>query len=387
MARPATPRDPYEVLGVPRGADDTQIKKAFRALARELHPDVNTEDPDAEEKFKEAAEAYEILSDPERRATYDRYGHEGLRSGGYQPNFDQFGSLSDLFEAFFGGAGGAGGGIFGSGGARGPVAGGDIGAELELELVEAAAGGPFTVEYESVVRCERCRGNGAEPGTPIETCSKCGGAGRLQAVTRTPFGQMMRTVVCDACGGDGRVPVNPCAECRGGGRVVGERSVTVDVPAGIADGQRVRLAGRGHAGEPGGPSGDLYVLMHVKEDERFVREGDDLITVLDVPAPVAALGASFEVPTLDGTTTVEVAAGTQPGEVLTMRGQGMPRLQRHGHGDLRVVVNVQIPRRLSEQQRRMLERFNATITPENLRSDESLFSRLRRALNGHTHGR
>jgi molecular chaperone DnaJ len=376
MARPATPRDPYAVLGVARSADEVQIKKAFRALARELHPDVNTDDPDAEEKFKEAAEAYEILSDPERRATYDRYGHEGLRSGGYQPNFDQFGSLSDLFEAFFGGTGG---------GMRGPAGGGDVGVELELELEQAASGGPFSVTYQAVVRCEHCRGNGAEPGTPIETCTKCGGAGRLQAVTRTPFGQMMRTVVCDSCGGDGRVPKQPCAECRGGGRVMTERTVTVDVPAGIADGQRVRISGRGHVGEPGGPAGDLYVLMHVREDERFVRDGDDLVTALDVAAPLAALGASFEVPTLDGPTTVEVAAGTQPGEVLVLRGKGMPRLQRHGHGDLRVVINVQIPRRLSEQQRRMLERFAETITPDNLRSDESLFSRLRRALHHHGH--
>src|SRR5580658_8788379 len=168
------PRDPYEVLGVQRDASEQQIKKAFRALAMELHPDVNAHDPQAEEKFKEAAEANEILSDPQRRATYDRYGHEGLRSGGYQPNFDQFGSLSDLFEAFFGG--GSGGGIF-AGGARGPAAGGDVGAELELELAEAASGGPFAVSYEAVVRCEHCRGNGAEPGTPIETCEKCGGAG------------------------------------------------------------------------------------------------------------------------------------------------------------------------------------------------------------------
>ena len=382
MARPAMPRDPYEVLGVPRAADETQIKKAFRALARELHPDVNTEDPQAEEKFKEAAEAYEILSDPERRATYDRYGHEGLRSGGYQPNFDQFGSLSDIFEAFFGGGGG--GGVFG-GGARGPAAGGDVGVELELELAQAAVGGPFAVAYQAIARCEHCRGNGAEPGTPIETSARCGGAGRLQAVTRTPFGQMMRAVVCDTCGGDGRVAVNPCAECHGSGRVAAERELTVDIPAGIADGQRVRIGGRGHTGEPGAPPGDLYVLVHVKEDERFVRDGDDLVTVLDVSAPLAALGASFEVPTLDGPTPIEIAPGTQPGEILTLRGKGMARLQRHGRGDLRVVVNVQIPRRLSEPQRRMLERFNETITEENLRSDESLFARLRRALHGHHH--
>jgi molecular chaperone DnaJ len=383
MARPATPRDPYEVLGVPRGADDAQIKKAFRTLARELHPDVNTEDPQAEEKFKEAAEAYEILSDPDRRATYDRYGHEGLRSGGYQPNFDQFGSLSDLFEAFFGGGGGGGGGIFGGGFTSGPLGGEDVGVQIELELAQAATGGAFPVTYDAVALCEHCHGNGAEPGTPIETCERCAGTGQLQGVTRTPFGQMVRTVVCDRCAGDGRVAVTPCGECRGRGRVRKTGTVTVEIPAGIADGQRVRISGRGHAGERGGPPGDLYVLVRVRDDERFVREGDDLVTVLDVPAPLAALGATFEVPTLDGPVAVDVVPGTQPGEVLSVRGRGVPRLRGHGAGDLRVVVNVQIPRRLSDEQRAMLEDFAATITEENLRSDESMFSRLRRALRGH----
>jgi len=379
MARPATPRDPYDVLGVARDADEAQIKKAFRSLARELHPDVNTEDPDAEEKFKQAAEAYEILSDPDRRATYDRYGHEGLRSGGWQPNFDQFGSLNDLFEAFFGGGGG---GIFGGGG-RGPAVGGDVGSELEIDLAQAGEGGPFSVTYEAVAVCEHCRGNGAEPGTPIETCGQCGGAGRLQAVTRTPFGQMMRTVVCDRCGGDGRVAATPCADCRGRGRVVDEHTVTVDIPPGIADGQRVRIGGRGHAGEPGAPPGDLYVLVHVREDERFLRDGDDLVTALDVPAPLAALGSTFEVPTLARPATVEVPAGTQPGEVIVLRGKGMPRLRRHGFGDLRVVVNVLIPRRLSEEQRVLLEELSRTITPENLHADGSMFAKLRRALRPH----
>jgi len=381
MARPATPRDPYEVLGVSRAADDAQIKKAFRSLARELHPDVNTEDPQAEEKFKEAAEAYEILSDPERRATYDRFGHEGLRSGGYQPNFDQFGSLGDLFEAFFG----AGGGIFGGAGRGGPAPGGDVGAELELDLAQAAAGGAFAVTYEAVDRCEHCRGNGAEPGTPIETCEHCGGAGHRQAVTRTPFGQVMRTVVCEHCGGDGRLAAQPCATCRGQGAVMARRTVTVEVPAGIADGQRVRIGGRGSVGAPGAPAGDLYVLIAVREDERFVRDGDDLVTALDVPAPLAALGASLEVPTLAAPATVEIAPGTQPGEVITLRGQGMPRLQRHGRGDLRVVVNVQIPRRLSDEQRSLLEQLSATITEDNLRADESMFARLRRSLHLHHH--
>src|ERR1035437_98559 len=192
------PRDPYEVLGVERAAEEQQVKKAFRQLARELHPDVNAHDPDAEEKFKEAAEAYEILSDPERRATYDRHGHDGLKSGGYAPNFEGFGSISDLFNAFFGGGGG------GAGGRAGPAQGGDIGVAVEIELIQAAHGAKVEVLYDAIERCEHCHGNGAEPGTPIETCERCGGAGQLQAATRTPFGQMVRTVVCDVCHGDGR---------------------------------------------------------------------------------------------------------------------------------------------------------------------------------------
>jgi molecular chaperone DnaJ len=377
MSQTSTPRDPYEVLGVQRDADEQQIKKAFRALAMELHPDVNAHDPQAEEKFKEAAEANEILSDPERRATYDRYGHEGLRSGGYAPNFDAFGSISDLFETFFGGGGG---GAFG--GRAGPAAGGDLAVAVEIDLVEAAKGTKVQVTYEAVERCEHCHGNGAEPGTPIETCERCAGHGQLQAVTRTPFGQMARTVLCDVCHGDGRVPKQPCRECRGRGRKTARRELEVDVPAGIADSQRIRLSERGHAGEAGAPAGDLYVLVRVREDERFVREGDDLIAALDVAAPLAALGATLQTPTLEGMASVEVPPGTQPGEVLTLRGEGMPGLRRGRRGDLRMVVNVMIPRRLSEEQRELLERLNGTLTAENLRSDESMFAKLRRTLRG-----
>ena len=370
-------RDPYEVLGVGRSADEREIKKAFRGLARELHPDVNAHDPQAEEKFKEAAEAYEILSDPQRRATYDRYGHEGLRSGGYAPNFEGFGSISDLFEAFFGGAGAFGGGR------GGPAPGGDVAATIEIDLTEAASGGKHEISYEVVGRCERCHGNGAEPGTPIETCERCGGAGRLQAVTRTAFGQMVRTVECDVCGGDGRVPKVPCPECDGRGRKVVRRTLEIDVPAGIDDGQQIRLSGRGHVGDPGAPDGDLYVLVRVAPDPRFVREGDDLITALDVPAPRAALGTTLEIETLDGPAEVEIAAGTQPGEVMTLRGRGMPRLRRGGSGDLRVVVNVVIPRRLDDEQRELLEQLAESLTDENMRSDESVFSKLKRALRPH----
>jgi molecular chaperone DnaJ len=371
------PRDPYEVLGLGRDASEPQIKKAFRALAMQLHPDVNAHDPLAEEKFKEAAEANEILSDPERRATYDRYGHEGLRSGGYAPNFDASGSISDLFNAFFGG-----GGAFG--GRSGPASGEDMAVAVEIDLVEAANGAKVQVAYEAVERCEHCHGNGAEPGTPIETCERCAGHGQLQAVTRTPFGQMARTVVCDVCHGDGRVPKQPCRECRGRGLKAVRRELDVDIPVGISDGQRIRLSERGHAGEAGAPAGDLYVLVRVREDERFVREGDDLITALDVAAPLAALGATLSTPTLDGMSSIEVPPGTQPGEVLTLRGEGMPALRRGRRGDLRLVVNVVIPRRLSEAQRELLEQLNGTLTEENLRSEESMFNKLRRTLRGQT---
>jgi molecular chaperone DnaJ len=370
------PRDPYEVLGVSRDASGQQVKKAFRQLARELHPDVNAHDPEAEEKFKDAAEAYEILSDEERRATYDRYGHDGLRSGGYAPNFDGFSSIGDLFEAFFGASGAS--GAFG--GRAGRAQGGDAAVPVEIDLLEAAHGARVTVAFESVDRCEHCRGNGAEPGTPIETCKRCGGAGQLQATTRTPFGQMLRTIVCDVCGGDGRTPTQPCRECRGRGRRARKRTLEVDVPAGISDGQRIRLAGEGHAGETGAPAGDLYVLVRVREDRRFVRERDDLVTVLDVAAPLAALGATLQVETLEGTSSVELPSGTQPGELLTLRGQGMPVLGRARRGDLRVVVNVVVPRRLSADQRELLERLSESLTDENLRSEESIFAKLRRAL-------
>jgi molecular chaperone DnaJ len=223
------PRDPYEVLGVGRDADETAIKKAFRRLARELHPDVNAHDPDAEEKFKEAAEAYEILNDPERRATYDRYGYEGLRSGGMGPDFSGFGSISDLFDAFFGG-------MSGMGATRaGPRSGGDVAMTAEITLEQAATGDELELTFEAIETCERCHGNGAEPGTPIETCPRCGGAGMLQAVTRSPFGQIVRSVACDVCGGEGKVAKEPCTRCDGRGREVRRRTLRVDVPAGIGD--------------------------------------------------------------------------------------------------------------------------------------------------------
>jgi molecular chaperone DnaJ len=379
MSAQAPKRDYYDVLGVSRDAGDGEIKKAFRRLARELHPDVNSHDPAAEEKFKEAAEAYEVLSDSERRATYDRYGHDGLRSGGYSPNFDGFGSVADIFEAFFGSAFGD---VFGGGRPGGAVQGGDVSTTIELSLADAAAGTTAEVQFDAVALCEHCRGNGAEPGTPIETCPRCGGAGQLRAVTRTPFGQVMRTTVCDQCEGDGRIATQPCRVCRGRGRTVESEQVSVEVPAGIADGQRIRVAGRGHAGDRGGPAGDLYVLVSVAADERFVRDGDNLLTAVDVSAPLAALGTTIEVPTLDGPTELEIPPGTQPHETLVLRGRGMPALRSRRHGDLRVVVNVVVPRRLTAEQRELTGRLAQSLTDENLRSNEGVLRKLRRAFGG-----
>jgi molecular chaperone DnaJ len=370
-------RDPYEVLGVARNAGEGEIKKSFRRLARELHPDVNRHDPEAEEKFKEAAEAYEILSDAERRATYDRYGFEGLESRGFASAAHGFGSFADIFDAFFGGD--PFGGAFGRGAGR--VQGGDVAVEVEVSLEEAARGTTVDLAYELVDTCARCGGSRAEPGSHVETCRNCGGTGRVRAVSRTAFGQLVREHACDVCGGEGRVPSEPCRECGGRGRRAVRKTLQVDIPAGIADDQRIRLSARGHAGERGGPPGDLYVLVHVAGDERFLRDGNDLVTVVDVPAPAAALGARVTVPTLEGEEEIEVRAGTQPGTVVTLRGKGMPTIGRGRRGDQRVVLNVVIPRNLSQRQRELLGELRESLTEENLREpeEESLLSKVRRA--------
>jgi molecular chaperone DnaJ len=368
------PRDYYDVLGVGREAGEAELKKAFRGLARELHPDVNDHDPEAEEKFKAAAEAYEVLSDPERRRTYDAYGHEGLRSGGFDPRSGSFGSIDDIFQAFFGGEG------FGGGGG-GRAAGGDILVAVEIELAEVVTGVRREVEFDAVGACEHCHGNGAEPGTPIATCERCGGAGQLRQVSRTPFGQMVRGVACDACGGAGKIPQTPCAECGGSGRTRGQRAREVEVPAGIESGQRLRVSGAGHAGEAGAPPGDLFVDVQVGEDERFQRDGTDLLSVVSIPATEAMLGTAVTVPTLDGEHEIELAPGTQPGFEEVLRGAGLPRLGARRRGNQRVIVNVIVPSNLSEDQRELTERLDQTLEPDNLgpRQGEGLFSRVRRA--------
>ncbi|MDQ4081816.1 MAG: molecular chaperone DnaJ [Actinomycetota bacterium] len=370
----AVKRDYYDVLGVPRSADDKEIKTAFRRLARELHPDVSDR-PDAQERFREAAEAYEVLSKPEARELYDRYGHDGLRTRGFQPTDFDVTNLSDLFSVFFGEE------IFGrsTAGGRRSARGGDAVATVEIELAEAAEGVSKAVPFPVTLACPACRGTGAEPGTTPETCPRCGGAGRLQSVSSSVFGQFIRTQSCPQCGGAGEVGRVPGRECRGAGRVTEERTLEVEIPPGIHDGQRIRLSGEGHAGTFGGRSGDLYVLVRVQPDPRFVRDGNDIVSTVDLTMTDAALGGKVTIPTLDGEAELEFKPSTQPGEIRVLRGKGMPVLQGFGRGDHRVLVNVTIPRHLSEEQRRLLEEFARVANAGNYKPDEGLFEKLRAA--------
>ena len=365
-------RDYYELLGVRRGASDAEIKKAFRRLARELHPDVS-EAPDAEERFREVAEAYEVLSNAETRELYDRYGHAGLRRGGFTPTTFDLGDLSDIFSAFFGDD------VFGRSARRRSSRGGDIAVEVEIDLVDAARGVSRDVPVRIAVDCETCGGDGMEPGTSAPTCPVCGGSGQLQQVSQSIFGQFVRTQSCPRCAGRGRIVEHPCTTCGGDGRTLEQRRLSVDIPAGIHDGQRIRISGEGHAGELGGRAGDVFVRVRVRPDPRFSRNGDDLISRVDLTITQAALGARVPVPTLDGDVELEFEPGTQPGEVRVLRGRGMPVLQGFGRGDQHVIVNVVIPRRLSSEQRRMLEEFERVADDATYRSDgdEGLFEKVK----------
>jgi molecular chaperone DnaJ len=367
-----TQRDYYELLGVSRTADESEIKKAFRRLARTLHPDVSGA-PDAEERFREVVEAYEVLSKPETRQLYDRYGHAGLRGGGFTPTSFDFGSLSDLFAAFFGDD------LFGTGGRPRRARGADVVAQIEVELAEAATGTTREVPFPVTVTCAACHGSGAKPGTAPVICATCGGRGRLQEVSRTAFGEFVRSQTCPACAGAGRVVEEPCPECDGSGRTVEERTLEVEVPPGIHDGQQIRISGEGHAGSLGGRAGDVYVQVRVRPDPRFVREGNDIFCTVDLTITEAALGTTVKVPTLGGEVELTLEPGTQPGELHVLRGRGMPVLQGFGRGDQRVLVNVQVPRRLTEEQRRLLEEFERSAGDETYEADEGFFQKLKSA--------
>jgi molecular chaperone DnaJ len=373
-----TERDYYEVLGVPRGASEAEIKKAFRGLARELHPDVSSA-PDAEHRFREAAEAFEVLSDPERRATYDRFGHAGLRTGGFQP-FADFGSIADVFAAFFGEDL-----LGGRAGARNrPTRGGDVQALVEIDLEEAFTGVEVSVPASVAEACERCGATGSEAGTGTRSCSTCGGAGVVRRVSQNVFGQFVQQRTCPDCDGVGETLEAPCSACAGEGRVVATRQLALEVPAGIHDGQRIRVRGGGHAGLRGGEQGDAYVVVRVRPDPRFVRDGDDLHTAVRITMTEAALGAVTQVQGPGGDLDVEVPAGTQPGEVRVLPGQGMPSLQGRHRGDLYVRVDVAVPTRLADAQRLALESFAREAGPDTYEplddEDGGFFRRLKSAL-------
>lgn len=356
--------DYYDTLGVSRDASKEDIKKAYRKLAMEYHPDRNDE-PDAEEKFKEVSEAYEVLRDEEKRARYDRFGEAGLgrrtagaRGGGDFRGFD----LSDAFDLFreFGGMGGTFEEMFGGrarrGGRRpgGPRRGSDVKISLEVTLEEAARGTEKTVRLMVLDPCDACGGTGAASGTSPETCSTCNGAGEVRQVRRSMLGQMVSVRPCPDCGGEGEVVRNPCGECRGEGRVRNERTLKVEVPRGVSSDDYLKLSGKGNAGKKGGPRGNVLVSLEVEPDSRFERRGDDLILDLPVTFSQAALGATVEVPTIHGTEELSIPAGIQSGQSLRMRGKGMPRLRNSGSGDQLVRIRVWTPTDLSREEREIL---------------------------------
>jgi molecular chaperone DnaJ len=357
-------RDYYEVLGVDRQATDQQIKSAYRKLALKYHPDRNSGDKKAEEAFKEAAEAYAILADRDKRAAYDRFGHAGVSgaaggAGGFDPTI--FADFSDIFSGL--------GDVFGFGdifGQRrrrgGPQRGADLRYDLEISFDESAAGTETTIQIPREETCETCSGSGAAAGTSPETCAQCRGTGQLR------YQQGFLTVArpCPNCRGTGKTIAKPCQTCRGAGRVGRERKLTVKIPAGIATGQRLRLYGEGEHGSAGGPPGDLYVVVHVQEHPFFHREEDDLYCEMPISFPTLALGGDIKVPTLNGREELNIPAGTQPGARFKLRGKGMPHVGGRGHGDLHVIARVAVPKKLTREQRHLLEELARTLPQEKL---------------------
>jgi molecular chaperone DnaJ len=365
--------DYYDLLGVGRDASDDEIKRAYRKLARALHPDANGGDPDSEARFKEVTLAYETLRDPERRRRYDTFGPEGMRGTGAGSG-DMFGGgLGDLFDAFFGGA---------SAGGRqaGPRRGEDVEIVLDLRFEEAVFGVERSVTWRGLVICATCSGSGARPGTTPTTCPDCRGSGQARRVRQSILGQVVTTVPCPRCHGYGEVVTSPCPDCRGEGRRQQDRSQTVQIPPGVDEGTTLRVSGAGSAPPRGGVPGDLYVHLRVARHERFVRSGSDLVTQLHVAFTQAALGASLDIETLDGTETIELAAGTQTGRVVKIRGRGVPHVRGRGRGDLHVEIVVDTPTSLDKEQERLVRELARARGEEVASGEGGLFSRIRSSL-------
>lgn len=359
----ANKRDYYEVLGVSKNAGQEEIKKAYKTLAKKYHPDLNPDSKTAEDKFKEATEAYEVLSDENARARYDQFGHNDPGSafggaGGFDGQYGGFGggSVNDIFEAFFGGG-------FGGGGRQqtGPQQGADLRADLTIEFAEAAKGVEKEMRINRMEGCSTCGGTGAKAGTKRKKCSKCGGTGSIRISQKTAFGQFQTVRPCDACGGTGTIVETPCPNCSGTGRVHKERKITVKVPPGVDNGSRLRMVGEGEGGHLGGPPGDLYIYITVKPHKIFKRREDDILCDFSIDFVQASLGAEVQVPTIDGMAKLTIPEGTQSGTTFRLRGKGFPKLRGYGRGDQHVKVNVLTPTRLSEEQKQLLRKFNESF--------------------------
>lgn len=372
-------RDYYEILGVPRTASAEDLKSAFRRLARQYHPDVNKE-PGAEEKFKEINEAYAVLSDPEKRAAYDRFGHAGVQGFGGAPDFTvDFSDFADLFSDLFGFGG------FGRQSARArtmPRRGADLQYRLELTFEEAIFGAEKEIEITRDEVCHTCGGSGAKPGTAPARCTTCGGSGEVRQVRQTLIGSMVQVSTCPTCRGSGKTIPTPCPTCQGRGLERRTRVKVVNIPAGVDSGTQIRLAGEGQPGENGGPNGNLYLLIHVKPHRFFRRRNNDILLDLNINVAQATLGAEVEVPTVDGPARLKIPPGTQPGQILTLKGKGVPRLRNNGRGDQLVIINVEIPRRLSPEQRQLFEKLAHSMGSEVRPQERGIWDWLKEALGG-----
>jgi len=364
-------RDFYEVLGVSKNATPDELKAAYRKLALQLHPDRNPGDKASEEKFKEVNEAYEVLSSTDKRRTYDQFGHAAFTQGGGPGGpggfggFEGFGdAFSDLFDGIFGGSGGGRG--------RRTARGADARVAYRVSLQQAFTGAEASLRLNRATGCETCGGSGVWPGTSAKVCSQCGGVGQV----RISHGFLTMARPCPRCGGEGRILESPCASCRGQGRVRTAETIKVRIPAGVEDGTTLRVAGGGEAGERGAPQGDLYVVIQVEEDERFQRDGADLLTEKKISIPLAALGGETEVPTVEASVRLRVPAGTAPGALLRVRGEGMPRLGASGRGDLLVRVQVDVPSRLTKEQRQLFAQLAQSLGETGISADEGLLKRV-----------